>query len=134
MRLTDSCSELRFLLAKQPLGTLLYYLDAHWQENLPLQEEIKLILAYGQPAAIMIDDFAVPGDPDYGYDDYGPGKTLSLSLLAQIEPRGAALFSRRCQHPRRPGRGAVVRSLLLVKPSSRCLISCLVSCLTNGLK
>jgi hypothetical protein len=27
---------------------------------------------------IMIDDFRVPNDPGYSYDDYGPGKSLSL--------------------------------------------------------
>jgi predicted O-methyltransferase YrrM len=89
---TDSRSLLRALLAEQPAGTLIYYLDAHWQEDLPLREEIELILAYDQPAVIMIDDFAVPSDPEYCYDDYGPGKTLSVALLAGIVPRNAALF------------------------------------------
>jgi len=26
----------------------------------------------------MIDDFELPNDPGYGFDDYGPGKRLSL--------------------------------------------------------
>jgi len=30
----------------------------------------------------MIDDFEVPGDPGYGFDDYGPGKALTASYLA----------------------------------------------------
>jgi hypothetical protein len=89
---TDSRAFLRALLAELPAGPLIYYLDAHWQGDLPLREEIELILSHGQPAAIMIDDFAVPSDKDYRYDDYGPGKTLSVELLAGIAPRGAMLF------------------------------------------
>ena len=92
MHQTDSRALLRILLAEQPAGTVSYYLDAHWQDDLPLREEIDLILAYGQPAVIMIDDFAVPTDPDYRYDDYGPGKTLSVALLTGVASRGAGLF------------------------------------------
>ena len=29
----------------------------------------------------MIDDFEVPGDAGYGYDDYGPGKALVLDYI-----------------------------------------------------
>jgi glycosyltransferase involved in cell wall biosynthesis len=92
MHQMDSRTLLRTLLAEQPTGTIIYYLDAHWGEDLPLREEIELILGYGQPAVIMIDDFAVPADPDYRYDDYGPGKTLSVAMLKGISPRDATLF------------------------------------------
>jgi hypothetical protein len=30
----------------------------------------------------MIDDFQVPFDPGYGYDDYGPGKALTFEYIA----------------------------------------------------
>jgi len=29
----------------------------------------------------MIDDFQVPDDPGYAYDDYGPGKALTPDLV-----------------------------------------------------
>jgi hypothetical protein len=32
----------------------------------------------------MIDDFAVPGDPGYTYDDYGPGKALVEEYLPDM--------------------------------------------------
>lgn len=38
----------------------------------------------------MIDDFQVPGDKDYGFDDYGKGKALCLEYLNQ--PELAAFF------------------------------------------
>jgi len=62
----------------QPLssGTLFFYLDAHWNEDLPLAEEIGIVFSRCPSAVVMIDDFRVPFDPGYGYDDYGPGKAL----------------------------------------------------------
>lgn len=32
----------------------------------------------------MIDDFQVPGDEGYSYDDYGPGKRLCLDYLQPL--------------------------------------------------
>jgi hypothetical protein len=29
----------------------------------------------------MIDDFEVPGDPGYGFNDYGPGFRFGIELL-----------------------------------------------------
>jgi prefoldin subunit 5 len=40
----------------------------------------------------MIDDFEVPSDPGYGFDDYGPGKCLSLSLLSWAKELGCRFF------------------------------------------
>lgn len=56
-----------------------FYLDAHWGPDVPLQEETDLIFERFPNFLIMIDDFQVPDDSGYGYDDYGFGKTLSLS-------------------------------------------------------
>ncbi len=57
---------------------IFFYLDAHWSEDLPLADETEFIIRNFNTFAIMIDDFEVPGDSDYAYDDYGPGKRLSL--------------------------------------------------------
>ena len=56
--------------------TLFFYLDAHGDDDLPLAEEIDLVFSRCPSAVVMIDDFEVPSDPGYGYDDYGPGKAL----------------------------------------------------------
>jgi hypothetical protein len=58
-----------------------FYLDAHWNEDLPLFEEVKLIDDNWHNVVIMIDDFEVRDDPDYKFDDYGNGKKLSLEYL-----------------------------------------------------
>lgn len=59
-------------------GCTFFYLDAHWMEDLPLAEETDMIAKKLRSFVIMIDDFAVPNDPGYSYDDYGPGKGLCL--------------------------------------------------------
>jgi hypothetical protein len=63
-------------------GTLLFYLDAHWNEDLPLAEEIDIIFGRCPSAVVMADDFQVPGDDGYGYDDYGAGKSLIFAYVA----------------------------------------------------
>ena len=59
----------------------LFYLDAHWQEHLPLREEAQLAIGAFPKAVLVIDDFAVPEDPGYSFDDYGPGRRLDLAYL-----------------------------------------------------
>jgi hypothetical protein len=60
---------------------LFAYLDAHWNEDLPLAEELDIV--FGRcPTAVVVDDFRVPDDPGYGYDDYGRGKALDQSYVA----------------------------------------------------
>lgn len=67
--------------------TIFYYLDAHWNKDLPLLDEISLILSSNIPAVIMIDDFEVPFDEGYGFDTYGSTKKLCLSMLSGIHDR-----------------------------------------------
>ena len=57
-----------------------FYLDAHWDDDLPLAEELKIIFSTWKNPVIMIDDFKVPGT-DYQYDDYGDGKALTLDYV-----------------------------------------------------
>jgi len=47
-----------------------FYLDAHWGKYWPLHDEIRQVLRLKR-FAIVIDDFAVPGYPEFGYDVYG---------------------------------------------------------------
>ncbi len=90
---SDSRSFLRRTLADAAgTGPAFIYLDAHWQDDLPLKEEVEIILASGIPAVIMVDDFAVPFDSGYAYDDYGPGKTLNIGLLLFLLDSPVRLF------------------------------------------
>jgi hypothetical protein len=60
---------------------VLFYLDAHWNGDLPVLEELALIFKHRAQGLVMIDDFQVPFDPGYGFDDYGHGKKLCIEIL-----------------------------------------------------
>jgi len=55
-----------------------FYLDAHWSNDLPLREELDIIIQKWPKSVVMIDDFEVPRDQGYAYDSYGKGKALSF--------------------------------------------------------
>jgi predicted O-methyltransferase YrrM len=80
----DSRSFLRRCVSKPNLqnGPVLFYLDAHWEHDLPLAEEIDIIFSALPEAIVIVDDFQVPGEPSYGYDDYGAGKALTSEYIA----------------------------------------------------
>jgi hypothetical protein len=79
----DSRKFLRTLASNPKLSgkTIFFYLDAHWGEDLPLAEELDIICKTWSRALILIDDFQVPDDPGYTYDDYGPGKALNVPYI-----------------------------------------------------
>lgn len=85
----DSRAELKRLfegpLSMLGWAPLFFYLDAHWNEELPLAEELNIIFSFCKAAVVMIDDFQVPGDDGYAYDDYGPGKALTAEYTAPLE-------------------------------------------------
>jgi hypothetical protein len=68
------------------------YLDAHWGPSLPTRYELLELLSGWETVCAVIDDFKVPGDPGYGYDDYGPGLVVDQTLLAGLPLAGVALF------------------------------------------
>jgi hypothetical protein len=63
---------------KGTAGPLFFYLDAHWHDDLPLGSEIEIIGENVGECVVMVDDFQVPGDGNYSYDDYGKGKSLDM--------------------------------------------------------
>jgi hypothetical protein len=90
----DSRAALRELAA-DPAFTrkaVLFYLDAHCSnlpgadkdDPLPLREELDLVLSHWTDAVIVIDDFEVPDDQGYGFDDYGEKGALRLDLIADL--------------------------------------------------
>jgi len=64
-----------------------FYLDAHFYDDLPLGEELEIVASRWRNFVIMVDDFAVPGDPGYGHDDYGRGQELCLNSYRQVFAR-----------------------------------------------
>jgi predicted O-methyltransferase YrrM len=93
----DSRDVLRRLLRDRFLElsskAVFFYLDAHWNPDVPLIEELDIAFGQCPAAVVMVDDFQVPGDPGYGYDDYGSGKALTLDYIAPaVQAHGLAMF------------------------------------------
>jgi hypothetical protein len=86
--LGDSRAVLRYLFADRLRSVcerpVFAYLDAHWNADLPLREELEIIFDHCPAAVVMIDDFQVPDDSGYQYDDYGPGKSLSPAYIDPV--------------------------------------------------
>jgi predicted O-methyltransferase YrrM len=86
--LGDSRDFLRILFEMPKLSlsaaTPLFYLDAHWKDDLPLLQEIEIIFSRCAKAIVMIDDFEVPFDAGYGYDSYGGDKALRPTYIASV--------------------------------------------------
>lgn len=57
----------------------MFYLDAHWYDYVPLPEELGVIRDSHDKAVIVIDDFYIPWEPSFRYDDY---PTLRIDLDA----------------------------------------------------
>ena len=82
---SDSRSFLRDLSedSRIPKEDVFFYLDAHWEKDLPLLDELNIIFSKWERPIVMVDDFQVP-DSSYGYDDYGPGKALNLGYIDPV--------------------------------------------------
>jgi hypothetical protein len=90
----NSATVLGLLATKPPWNRspTFFYLDAHWLDALPLPTELAVIAKGWDDFAILIDDFRVPGDAGYGYDDYGPGRALESAILAPLAGKQVVVY------------------------------------------
>jgi hypothetical protein len=85
LELGESIDLLRGLAATPLRGQrVFFYLDAHWHERLPLADELRTISAHWRDFVVMVDDFEVPWDEGYGFDDYGFGRSLTLGCFGRL--------------------------------------------------
>lgn len=112
VRRGESRAVLRQLAADPavPKENVFFYLDAHWGSDLPLREELMIISEAWRDPVIMIDDFEVPDDPGYRFDDYGDGNRLTVEYLRQAELGPVELLFPACPSSAESGlrRGCVV--------------------------
>ena len=87
---SDSRHFLEATLPKVTGSPLFFYLDAHWGD-LPLREEIEIILQNDKPSVIMIDDFRVPDDAGYGFDSYGY-QSIDLAYISFLHDTSLGFF------------------------------------------
>ena len=80
----------KYLSYRDISETCLFFLDAHWENYWPLPDEIAIISKSQIPSVIIVDDFKVPGNPDFGYDDYGGQKICDFSsIVARLDPQNS---------------------------------------------
>ena len=93
-----------------PEGPVLFYLDAHAAGESPILEELAVIFTHWPRAVVMIDDFAVPDDRGYRFDDYGAGRALTIEYLGANSVLPAGVWFPRCASDEETGerRGCVV--------------------------
>ncbi len=84
----NSVEKIQVLLKTIPsTSTILAYLDAHWEKELPTAQELNELLRWGNNWVAVIDDFKVPGDDSYGFDQYG-----ELVVDQSLIPQGVRLM------------------------------------------
>lgn len=90
----DSRSGLKSFFTKHSAkdARIFCYLDAHWNDDLPLRDELVTIFTHAPTAVVMVDDFQVEDDAGYSFDDYGADKALNAEYLRPITDR-FAMFS-----------------------------------------
>lgn len=67
------------------------YLDAHWNDYLPLRDEL-LILQEWKSTVVMIDDFKVPSDDRFGWDKYDDEREICLEHIGDTLGDNAVYF------------------------------------------
>lgn len=87
-------------------GTVLFYLDAHWETDWPLLQEIEAIgrgfgKAPSKQFVVIIDDFKTPDRP-YGFDMYGEQPNdinFVKSTIETVAPGAVWFYLDHSEHP-----------------------------------
>lgn len=65
----------------------MFYLDAHWNEFMPLPDELSIIAEHCKKAVILIDDFMIPWDNRFLYDEY-PDIRIDTDIITNwLQPK-----------------------------------------------
>lgn len=62
----------------------IFFLDAHWGSECPLESELNIIAELGLQPVIAIHDFQVPDQPQLGYDSTPLGQPFTYSWLKPV--------------------------------------------------
>jgi hypothetical protein len=89
----DSAVEIDRLVKNRNSGIILFFLDAHWYDYLPLPDEIRSISSNLSEAILVIHDFQVPGRKDFKFDTCN-GRTIGMEMLREslVEGRLIHIF------------------------------------------
>jgi predicted O-methyltransferase YrrM len=108
----NSVDYLRSLSAELSQAWNFVYLDAHWNDYLPLRDELSLLKEW-KNTIVMIDDFKVPFDEQFGWDKYDDEREICLEHIRDAVGDSAVFF------PAYPARveGAIARGYCMIAMS-----------------
>ena len=66
----DSSEKIKEAIQENNIPYTLFFLDAHWGDFCPLQQELKVIAELCEKPIIVIHDFLVPNSKTLGFDSY----------------------------------------------------------------
>lgn len=72
------------------------YLDAHWNDYLPLRDELSVCTSWKR-SVIMIDDFRVEDDDSFAFDDSDDGGGLDLAYISDLVSDWSVYFPNFCR-------------------------------------
>lgn len=112
----NSVDMLRSLTPSVSQSTNFVYLDAHvGVEYLPLRDELEMVRHWPN-TVIMIDDFKVPYDGEFTWDQYDNEREISLRYIEGSFGSGSVYFPR---YRAREERVAVARGYCVISMSER---------------
>jgi predicted O-methyltransferase YrrM len=76
----NSVEFLRSLSSRLSQAKNFVYLDAHWYDYLPLRDELATLREWPN-TVVMIDDFKVPSDDQFGWDKYDDEQEICLQHI-----------------------------------------------------
>ena len=77
----DSDQKMReILLNVSKSKSIFAYLDAHWLDAIPTEEELSALIEWGGDWLAVIDDFQIVDDSGYKFDSYG-SVVIGLNLI-----------------------------------------------------
>ena len=82
----DSAVEIRKILDERQKdeNRVVAYLDAHWENELPLREELLALMGSNTEFVAVIDDFKVQEDLGYGFDLF-EGEPINEQIKAELK-------------------------------------------------
>jgi hypothetical protein len=88
----DSRDFLRAMTSELAGRLCLFYLDAHWSDDMPLLGELQVIAGGWSEYIVVIDDFEVPDDDSYTFEFTSDGRPVGLWMLPLDELPPHAVF------------------------------------------
>lgn len=98
---------------KSNQGQFLFFLDAHWEKECPLLDELRIIAEAKITPVIVIHDFYVPNRPELGFDTYN-GQIFDWEW---IKPKIEAIYGESYYYYYNDKADGAMRGVIYIEPA-----------------